>query len=135
MDGHRKSDSIGMEQIDTLDIAEVHLLVLHHRPVLHLVRLQRTDKSVVHNSDMALLATLLHLPVADLQSIGRYMENVDRFHSKRMDTVHTLDISLVRQNHCHRRHSHLLQVHLRCLQRYQDYFLILPVDHSVAAKK
>jgi len=124
-----------MEKINTLDIVVVNLLVLHHRPVLHLVRLQRTDKSVVHKSDMALLATLLHLPVADLQSIGRYMENVDRLHSKRMDTVHTLDISLVRQNHCHRRHSHLLQVHLRCLQRYQEYFLILLVDHSVAARK
>ena len=81
---------------------------------------------------MALLATLLHL---NLQLIGRYMENVDRFHSKRMDTVHTLDISLVLQNHRHHRRSHLLQVHLRCLQRYQEYFLILPVDHSVAARK
>jgi hypothetical protein len=52
MGGYRRSDSIGMERINTLDISEGHLLVLHHLPVhpgLHLVRLQRTDKSVVHN--------------------------------------------------------------------------------------
>ena len=132
MDGYHRLRSIDMERTDNSDIWEDHRLVSYHllvHPDLHLRRLQRTDKSVVHNLDMAVLATLLHM---HLQSIDRCMENVDILHSTHMGTAHSEGTYRILRNRHHHRHSP--QVHLRCLQRYQDYFLILPVVHSVSAK-